>query len=137
MSIHSKGGSKSPYERYHLSGRSHDDASRAGTCTLDGLMGNKTFAENQRVDPPDSDHAIGEVGQWSEDDNYLYYCIEKDKWIRVRLGPMAVLGYLLTEQVEDLVVTDAHPYSFEHGDNSSGSLWEVEPTETDVPIGYV
>jgi hypothetical protein len=114
MAVHDKGGSQVPYERYHLSEKARDDASRVSTLAWDGLMSGDLFAENQQVSAPSSSTDTGEPGQWAIDNDYIYYCLEADTWVRIRLTPVAEFGYLLTE--------DAHPYSFEND-----ALWIAEP----------
>ena len=125
MTIHNKGGSREPYERYHTDKKGHDDSSRAATPTLDGLMADGVFSENQQTTPPE--HNTGNIppgltGQWAYDVEYIYYCIGPgDHWIRIGLDPMVEMGWLLMEgnypghPVGDETVE--HPYAFEQGPN--------------------
>lgn len=113
MAIHNKGGSGQPYERFHVSETTKDNLSRNADPTRDGLLPAELFAQNELVTPPASSSSSGEYGQYAYDNDYIYYCIGVNEWVRVILE-LVLDAYLSTEADEQFIFED-------------GSIWKLDP----------
>lgn len=123
MAIHTKGGSDSPYEKFHLSKQAKANATRLATNEVDGLMPKELYGFSEQVSPPSYSGDTGLSGQWAQDTNYMYWCIGTNQWVRIELYIVKDLGYLLTEE-EDI---GEDPFTLAFDDETEdGSLWKAE-----------
>lgn len=118
MSIHTKGGSTSPYEKFHLNKQARDNASRLASNEQDGLMPKELYAQSEQVLIPASSSDTGLPGQWAADSAYVYYCVEVNTWIRIELDIVEDLGYILAD-----AETGEDPFTLAFED---GELWNAE-----------
>lgn len=113
MKLHDKGGSSVPYEKFHVDGIR--DRTKDATESSDGLMTAEIFSENQRTSIPSHCYSTGLKGQWAADNDYLYFCMRDNSWVRTALMEFNnIIEHLLNTEEDG-------PYLFE-----DGYKWVVE-----------
>ena len=115
MTIHNKGGKDTPYEKYHLTDNQQINAVEAATAEHDGIFDKECVPEITYVGtPPASNIAAGKKGQRYMDNDYLYICIEDNKWVRINLPYSTfVINVVTTEDGAALMTEDGNILTFE------------------------